>query len=130
MILIDTNIFLEYLLGQQRADDCLKAIEKIISDEIEAVITSFSLHSIEVIMLGKGLKEELKTFLAALSEIQYITLYNTSLLEDRQAIVEMERTKLDFDDAVQFCVARKLKATILTLDKHFRKLKEVTVLTP
>ncbi len=130
MILIDTNIFLEYLLGQQRADDCLMAIEKIINDELEAIITSFSLHSIEVIMLAKGLKEELKTFLAALSEIQYITLYNTSLLEDRQAIVEMDRTKLDFDDTVQFCVARKLKVAILTLDKHFRKLKEVTVLTP
>ncbi len=130
VILIDTNIFLEYLLGQERAEDCFKSIEKIINEEQEAVITSFSLHSIEVIMLRKGLKEELKTLLAALSEIQCLTLYHNSFAEDREVLTEMGNTGLDFDDAIQFCVAKKLKAVILTMDKHFHKLSGITAITP
>jgi len=37
----------------------------------------------------------------------------------------MDNKGLDFDDALQFCVAKKLKAAILTLDKHFHKLRGV-----
>jgi predicted nucleic acid-binding protein len=48
--LIDTNIFLEVLLEQDNKDSCLSLLEVIEKGEIQAIITSFALHSIAIIL--------------------------------------------------------------------------------
>ena len=50
MLLIDTNIFLELLLGQEKADECQKFLEMVSEGELEAVATKFSVHAIEEIL--------------------------------------------------------------------------------
>ena len=130
VVLIDTNIFLEYLLAQERADECLNALKAIIDANIDAVISSFSLHSIEVIMMRNNLNEKLKEFLSVISEIQYIKVYNTSPEEDIEILGLMENKKLDFDDSIQLYIAKKLNALLLTLDKHFDNIKDIKVKKP
>lgn len=130
MILIDTNIFLEYLLAQEKAEECFKAIETIIDTDINAVISSFSLHSIEVIMLRSGLSNKLREFLGVISEIQYIKVYNTTPEEDIEILDLMKVSKLDFDDTIQLYIAKKLNALLLTLDRHFDNITEVKVIKP
>lgn len=130
MTVVDTNIFLEFLLGQERADDCLSAIESLMTTEEEAYISSFSLHSIEVILLRKNLVKELKAFLSALEYFLFIQVYYTSVKEEKEVLDAMSKTGLDFDDAVQYYIARKLKAGLLTLDKHFDKVKGIKVIGP
>ena len=130
VILIDTNIFLEYLLAQEKAEECFGAIKTIIDADIEAVISSFSLHSIEVIMLRNKLNDKLREFLGVISGIQCITVYNTTPEEDIEALDLMKKTMLDFDDAIQFYIAKKLKGVLLTLDRHFDKITEVKVIKP
>ena len=130
VVLIDTNIFLEYLLAQERADECLNALKAIIDANIDAVISSFSLHSIEVIMMRNNLNDKLKEFLSVISEIQYIKVYNTSPEEDIEILGLMENKKLDFDDSIQLYIAKKLNALLLTLDKHFDNIKDIKVKKP
>lgn len=50
MYLIDTNIFLEMLLDQQRADECENLVARLYAGEISAYVSSFTMHSIEVIL--------------------------------------------------------------------------------
>lgn len=130
VILIDTNIFLEHLLAQEKADDCLNAIKTIIDSDINAVISSFSMHSIEVIMLRNRLNTKLREFLCALSDIPHIKVYNTTPEEDVEILDLMDDVKLDFDDTVQAYLAKKLKAVVLTLDKHFDNIAGIKVSKP
>jgi len=127
---IDTNIFLEYLLGQEKADACFKAIEQISEGEEDAVISSFSLHSIEVILLRKNLIGQLKTFLDNLETLLFIRVYYTTVTEEKEVLDVMSETGLDFDDSVQYYLAKKLNAGLMTLDKHFDKVKGVKVVRP
>ena len=48
--LIDTNIFLEVFLEQNEKKHCLDFLQKVEKGEIKAVVTSFSLHSIAIIL--------------------------------------------------------------------------------
>jgi len=50
MFLIDTNVFLELLLDQKRAEECEQLLEKIAKGDIEAVITNFTIHAVEAIL--------------------------------------------------------------------------------
>jgi len=45
MILIDTNIFLELFLGQEKAQECEEFLNKVSKGEIDAVITTFTIHA-------------------------------------------------------------------------------------
>jgi predicted nucleic acid-binding protein len=130
VIVIDTNIFLEYLLGQEKAEACLLAIEKLIDTGEEAFISSFSLHSIEVILVRKNLIKELDTFLNTLAGLQLIRVYYTTVKEEKEVLEVMSKTGLDFDDSIQYHLARKLNADLLTLDKHFDNVKGVKVIRP
>jgi predicted nucleic acid-binding protein len=50
LILIDTNIILELLLGQSRGDECEELLNRVSRGELEAVITHFSVHAIGAVL--------------------------------------------------------------------------------
>ncbi|MEK6764707.1 MAG: PIN domain-containing protein [Planctomycetota bacterium] len=54
MYLIDTNIFLEILLDQERAVECQKLIESLQDREVIFYVSSFTMHSIEVVLDRKN----------------------------------------------------------------------------
>jgi len=68
MYLIDTNIFLEILLEQEKAEDCSLFLQKVRNGNIKAVVSTFSIHSISVILSSLGKFTELEEFL---SDIEY-----------------------------------------------------------
>ncbi len=119
MYLIDTNIFLEILLEQEKEKDCTKFLEEI---EDECYISDFSLHSIGVILFRMK-KDEL--FLKFLNDMFLNTeiirlspeLYN-NLPEIRKSL------DLDFDDTYQMEVAKKFNLKIVTLDSDFKKVQD------
>ena len=55
LLLIDTNIFLELYLGQGKAEDCERFLEKVSKDEIEAVVTKFTVHAAEAVLNDSAL---------------------------------------------------------------------------
>ncbi len=104
-VLIDTNIFLELFLDQERSNDCEKFLSKVSEGEIEGVITHFSVHAIEVILDNS---EAIQVFLRNLQRSIGLEVYSTTLEDEMAASMLMDHIGLDFDDSLQYYVAKKL----------------------
>ncbi len=127
MYLIDTNIFLELLLNQDKKEIARNILIRLENREFDAVISGFSLHSIEFILSIKKKNRELKEFLLALLDFPNIFIYYTTLEEDLEIIDIMEKNHLDFDDANQYYIARKFNAGIMTFDNDFKIIKDLEI---
>ncbi len=102
MYLVDTNIFLEIFLQQDKSKDCKSFLEKNIGD---LNISDFSLHSIGVIFFRNNNE---KIFLKFISDI----LPNINLLslpqDDYKEIINVKKKmKLDFDDSYQLSICKR-----------------------
>jgi len=117
VLLVDTNIFLELFLGQKRAEDCERFLEKTSIGELEATITKFTIHAIEAILDDSTL---ILAFLRNLQNSLGLNVYETSLEDEMAASMLMDKIKLDFDDSLQYYIAKKLGVkAIVSYDKHF-----------
>jgi len=67
MYLVDTNIFLEVLLLQDRKEECENFLDLIRRGKKTGVVTDFTIHSIIVIMYNLKRLKELKIFLSSLT---------------------------------------------------------------
>lgn len=120
MFLIDTSIFLELLLDQKRAEECEQLLEKVAKGDIEAVITSFTVHTVETILNDSKL---VLTFLRNVENSLGLSIYDTTIDDQLAIAMLMNEKKLDFDDCLQYYVAKKLGAeAIVSFDKHFNGL--------
>jgi len=127
--LIDTNIFLEVLLGRKNKDECISLFRMIERGEVKAFTTSFVIHSIEVIMDNFKKINELRIFLEVIAEFKGLEIYSTDIKDEISAI-DMMKGGLDFDDALQSYIATKLGAKIISFDKHFDKVRGLERLIP
>jgi len=119
MVLIDTNIFLEVFLDQDKSEDCLKLIEKVESGDIKAFITDFSVHSIGIIISKEKGNSLLPEIFSSLSSFEGLSLINATLEEQISIAVLANQTKLDFDDAYQLYFCKKYNVPIVSFDKDF-----------
>jgi len=117
MLLIDTNVFLELFLGQEKAEECEKFLQEISMGELEAVVSKFTIHAIEASLNNSAL---ILTFLRNVQNSLGLDVYETSIEEEMAASMLMDKIKLDFDDAMQYYLAKKLGVeAIVSYDKHF-----------
>ncbi len=93
MYLIDTNIFLEILLNQEKSSDCKEFLNQ---NYDKIFISDFSLHSIGVILFRYKKKEIFKEFVQEiLSEIKILNLPS----QEYEVFMNTKRLPdLDFDD--------------------------------
>ena len=120
MLLIDTNVFLELMLGRERADECERFLEKVSNGELEAVISKFTVHAIEALLNDPNL---ILAFLRNVQNSLGLSVYETSLDDEIATSMLMDKVKLDFDDALQYYIAKKLGVeAIVSYDKHFDKV--------
>lgn len=119
MYLLDTNIFLEILLSQEKSDVC----KEFLTDHIgETTLTDFSLHSIGVILFRYGKEAIFNSFAAdILPKIDILSL-------SRESYENLSAFKfdynLDFDDSYQAKVAEEMNCTIITMDRDFKRVNE------
>jgi len=124
MFLLDTNIFLEILLKQDKKEDC----KKFLDDHIGNLnIIDFSLHSIGVILFRYGKEEIFQKFIDDV-------LPNTRLLalpvERYREVVSVRKSlDLDFDDAYQYNMAKYYGLKVVTMDRDFQKIKDIEIVT-
>lgn len=118
-LLIDTNIFLEMLLEQTRADEAKELLAK--TDTHDFFISDFSLHSIGLILLRRNQAKAFRDFLADM--ITGAGMMVASLQPDELNAVadHTANFKLDFDDAYQYAAAEKYDLTIVSFDKDFER---------
>ena len=130
MYLIDTNIFLEILLEQDNADKCTEFFENAAKQQTTCLVTSYTLHSIETILSNLKRFPVLIAFLEDLLDNQWIRHYHTTPEEELLVIRSMSEIGLDFDDALQYHIAKKFNATIVTYDRHFKKISDLNIVAP
>ncbi|MBN1927183.1 MAG: type II toxin-antitoxin system VapC family toxin [Prolixibacteraceae bacterium] len=115
--LVDTNVWLERLLDQDKSN-IVKRFFDIISPE-SIYVSDFAMHSIGVILSRLNKLDVLSRFIEDLfsnGRIEQLSLDAKELLD---VVNNMGKFKLDFDDAYQFTVALKYGLTIVTFDKDF-----------
>ena len=121
MYLVDTNVFLEVLLDQKRANECEEIIQKFNRGILTAYVSSFTIHSIEVILEKNNRLEVLKYFLKDLLESKGLKRFDTTTAEEIGVLDIAKRLNLDFDDAINYFICKSLKLGIVSFDKHFDK---------
>lgn len=120
--LIDTNIFLEILLEQDKKENCKKFLY---ANSGKLSMTDFTLHSIGVILFKHEKQQIFEEFIEdVIPNVRLlslpINLYSEIISEDKQI-------HLDFDDAYQYTVARHHGLKIVTMDKDFAKTKDINI---
>ena len=118
MYLVDTNIFLEILLNQDKKEDCKKFLE---NNNGELFISDFSLHSIGVILFRYDKLNIFRDFIQDIfPDFNIVSLPRNQYEEIIKAKIEYS---LDFDDAYQYRIALSFGLIIATMDKDFNKIK-------
>lgn len=123
MFLVDTNIFLEILLKQEKREDC----KKFLDDNLGNLhVTDFSLHSIGVILFRYDKEGIFQKFVEDV-------IPNTKLLSlpielYREVINASKSLNLDFDDAYQYCIAKHYGLKVITMDRDFERIEDVDIL--
>lgn len=120
MYLIDTNIFLEILLKQEDKEDCKDLLNKIAEGKINAVVTEFTVHGIEGILTEDS--SALEKFLVNITSLVNLKVVGTDLKEEKQILELSKSMEMDFDDTLQYTVAKRENAeAIISYDTDFDK---------
>jgi predicted nucleic acid-binding protein len=121
--LVDTNVFLEILLSQDKKEHC----KMFLNDNIGILnVTDFSFHSIGVILFRYAKEDIFQKFIEdVIPNIQLVSLPIKLYME----VINAKRNlNLDFDDAYQYSTAKYYELTVATMDKDFKKIKDVDIL--
>ena len=117
VFLIDTNVWLERLLGQDRSSEVGVFLERTPSSAM--AMTDFSLHSIGVILGRLKRHDVLGAFVEDLFGAGEVTLVRLEPMDASATSRAMERFGLDFDDAYQYVAAEKNGLLIVSFDSDF-----------
>jgi predicted nucleic acid-binding protein len=119
MFLLDTNIWLERLLGQEQSKIVGELLDNLESSEI--VMTDFSLHSIGVICNRLKQRDVFLNFVEDVLIDNSVKIVNIPPKQMKRLVEIMNCFNLDFDDAYQYVAAEIEKAVIVSFDKDFDK---------
>lgn len=117
MYLVDTNVWLERLLGQQQSETVGQFLEQVPSDRL--FVTGFTIHSIGIILARLRRPEVLLLFVQEVFVDGAVILIHLGLAGLFRPVEAMEQCNLDFDDAYQYVAAEVHNLTLVSLDGDF-----------
>jgi len=116
-LLIDTNIFLEIVLDQEKAMEAKALLAEV--EEQEFFVSDYCLHSIGLLLFRRKQYDIFRQFVTDMilnAGIRIVSL----LAEDLEALINVaQEFNLDFDDAYQYVLAEKYNLTIVSFDSDF-----------
>ena len=115
--LLDTNIWLEVLLGQNKADSVRQFIQ--LTDSTQLAITDFSLFSIGIILLQLKKDNVYQEFITDILENANVTRLHLESDELKILPVVAKEYNLDFDDAYQYLASEKYDLILVSFDSDF-----------
>jgi len=117
-LLLDTNIFLEILLGQEQATACRQILS--MADTHDLFISDFSLHSIGLALFRRNRFEAFESFVVDLFVNAGVGLLTLAVVDEMTRVSRIaQRFALDFDDAYQYVLAERYGLHIVSLDADF-----------
>lgn len=125
--LVDTNIWLERLLDQNKSNDVKEFLEKVPLERL--FISDFTLHSIGIIMSKLERFTDYYKFLDDLFVNGKIVQLGLNAIENNDVVRNIEKLQLDFDDSYQYNVSQKFNLEIVSFDKDF-EMAELKILEP
>ena len=119
MYLVDTNVWLERLLDQERAEDVRRFLDTTPSERL--FITDFAFHSIGVVMSKLNRVEALLRFVQDAFMDGAVVLIHLEPDDTQRISSVIKQFNLDFDDAFQYVAAEKHNLTIVSFDSDFAR---------
>ncbi|MDQ1355263.1 MAG: uncharacterized protein QG657_5573 [Acidobacteriota bacterium] len=119
MYLVDTNIWLERLLGQDKSEVVGKFLDYVPTADL--AISDFALHSIGVILSRLNRRDAFLEFIKDLFINGSVSIVRLEAEDMPDVVSVIEKFKIDFDDAYQYSAAQKYNFTVVSFDKDFDK---------
>ena len=117
MYLVDTNVFLELLLEQEKAEDVEQFLQSVPHDRLH--LSDFSLYSIGIRLSREKLLATFRRFVEDMITSGGVTVVRLAVNEMPRVVHFVQRFNLDFDDAYQYASAEKYDLTIVSFDSDF-----------
>ncbi len=116
MYLLDTNILLELLLDQERADEAERLMRSVPGRYL--YISEFTLYSLGMILTYRRLAH---IFLRIVEDLERgrIDCVRLNIMDMPAVVQAIQQFGLDFDDAYQYAVAEKYGLTLVSFDADF-----------
>jgi uncharacterized protein len=119
MYLVDTNVWLERLLNQDKSDEVGRFLNRVSVRDLS--VTDFTLHSICVILTRLTQSKVLLDFVQDVFVDGAVNLVSIKPSDTRFLVEVIEKYELDFDDAYQYVAAEQNGLTLISLDADFDK---------
>ena len=130
MFLIDSNIFLEIFLKQEKSADSKSFLKQAEINNESIYVTSFTLHSIIVILEKYKLHNEIIQFIQYLNDYANIFIHDPTITDYLEIAKKKDSWHLNFDDALHYHSVKTLGCKLVTFDKHFKKLQDLEIIEP
>ena len=117
MFLLDTNIWLELLLEQEKADQVRRLLEA--EEAWRLALTDFSLHSVGVVLTRVKKDGLFLDFLSDTLEDSAVRVIRLDTEGLKEVAEVCRKFGLDFDDAYQYVAASKYDLTLVSFDSDF-----------
>lgn len=118
-ILVDTNIFLEIILEQEKIKDAKDLLNQTV--EHDFFISDYSFHSIGLLLFRKQLHNVFWEFIDDMVIRSGLIIASLDIEDMKQVIEVSKKFTLDFDDAYQYTVAKKYGLVLVSFDEDFNR---------
>ena len=122
MYLVDTNVWLERLLNQDRSDEAGRFLKQV-SDR-DLFVTDFTLHSICLILTRLAQREVLLDFIQDVFVDGAVNLVSIKPSDTLFHVDAIDKYKLDFDDAYQYLAAEQNGLILVSFDADFDRTQK------
>jgi predicted nucleic acid-binding protein len=115
--LLDTNVWLEELLGQEKRQEVEDFFNR--TDPQLIYLTDFSLYSIGISLSHLKKFDLYEDFLSDTILDSGVKKISLDILDLKRVLAHQRKFNLDFDDAYQYTAAEKYDLTLISFDADF-----------
>jgi uncharacterized protein len=119
MFLVDTNLWLELLLEQEKAEEVHQFLESV--DAHQLSMTEFTLYSIGLITIRLGEESIFEVFISDILEESAVRKISLSTFDLKKVFPARKEFHLDFDDVYQYVAEKRDGLILVSFDSDFDK---------